>query len=158
MSQGGIPRTVNLTHSVGSDYPPRRPPYPESLLFPYWTFRRNSKRALCAFSWEFYFALVLIRANCLCAFTQVREFYFASCANLLDFGEFKFTILQEPANWDSPFCKKRWPQAYHFRLAPTGHVNWSVITRPGHGENLLRFCFAKKDPDLDEACARLRQL
>ena len=28
----------------------------------------------------------------------------------------------------------------------------------GHGENLLRFCFAKKDPDLDEACARLRRL
>jgi aminotransferase len=28
----------------------------------------------------------------------------------------------------------------------------------GHGENLLRFCFAKKDADLDDACARLRRL
>ena len=26
------------------------------------------------------------------------------------------------------------------------------------GEDLLRFCFAKKDADLDEACARLRKL
>lgn len=28
----------------------------------------------------------------------------------------------------------------------------------GRGENLLRFCFAKKDAELDEACARLRRL
>jgi len=28
----------------------------------------------------------------------------------------------------------------------------------GHGENLLRFCFAKRDRDLDDACARLRKL
>jgi aminotransferase len=28
----------------------------------------------------------------------------------------------------------------------------------GHGENLLRFCFAKNDDELDEACARLRRL
>lgn len=28
----------------------------------------------------------------------------------------------------------------------------------GRGENLLRFCFAKKDAELDEACARLRTL
>jgi aminotransferase len=45
-------------------------------------------------------------------------------------------------------------------LAATGvaAVAGSAFFRPGHGENLLRFCFAKKDPDLDEACARLRKL
>jgi aminotransferase len=37
-------------------------------------------------------------------------------------------------------------------------VAGSAFFRPGHGENLLRFCFAKKDRDLDEACARLRRL
>ncbi len=37
-------------------------------------------------------------------------------------------------------------------------VAGSAFFRPGHGENLLRFCFAKKDHDLDEACARLRKL
>jgi aminotransferase len=36
-----------------------------------------------------------------------------------------------------------------FRTGPEGQ---------GHGENLLRFCFAKKDHDLDDACARLRRL
>jgi aminotransferase len=45
-------------------------------------------------------------------------------------------------------------------LASTGvaSVAGSAFFRPGHGENLLRFCFAKRDPDLDEACARLRKL
>jgi aminotransferase len=45
-------------------------------------------------------------------------------------------------------------------LAATGvaSVSGSAFFRPGHGENLLRFCFAKKDHDLDEACARLRRL
>ena len=45
-------------------------------------------------------------------------------------------------------------------LAATGvaAVAGSAFFRPGHGENLLRFCFAKKDHDLDEACARLRRL
>src|ERR1035438_3661934 len=45
-------------------------------------------------------------------------------------------------------------------LAATGvaAVAGSAFFRPDHGENLLRFCFAKKDPDLDAACARLRQL
>jgi aminotransferase len=45
-------------------------------------------------------------------------------------------------------------------LAVTGvaSVAGSAFFRPGHGENLLRFCFAKKDHDLDEACARLRRL
>jgi aminotransferase len=37
-------------------------------------------------------------------------------------------------------------------------VAGSAFFRKGHGENLLRFCFAKKDADLDEACARLRKL
>jgi len=45
-------------------------------------------------------------------------------------------------------------------LAATGvaSVAGSAFFRPGRGENLLRFCFAKKDPDLDEACVRLRKL
>jgi aminotransferase len=44
-------------------------------------------------------------------------------------------------------------------LAATGvsSVAGSAFFRPGLGENLLRFCFAKRDHDLDEACARLRR-
>ena len=43
-------------------------------------------------------------------------------------------------------------------LAKTGvaSVAGSAFFRAGLGENLLRFCFAKKDHDLDNACARLR--
>jgi aminotransferase len=45
-------------------------------------------------------------------------------------------------------------------LAATGvaSVAGSAFFRPERGENLLRFCFAKKDRDLDEACTRLRNL
>jgi aminotransferase len=45
-------------------------------------------------------------------------------------------------------------------LAATGvaAVAGSAFFRPGRGENLLRFCFAKKDHELDQACARLRKL
>ncbi len=45
-------------------------------------------------------------------------------------------------------------------LAATGvaSVSGSAFFRPGRGENLLRFCFAKQDHELDEACARLRKL
>ncbi len=45
-------------------------------------------------------------------------------------------------------------------LSATGvaTVAGSAFFRPGRGENLLRFCFAKQDHDLDEACARLRRL
>lgn len=45
-------------------------------------------------------------------------------------------------------------------LAATGvaSVAGSAFFRPGRGESLLRFCFAKKDDALDEACARLRRL
>jgi aminotransferase len=45
-------------------------------------------------------------------------------------------------------------------LAVTGvaSVAGSAFFRRGHGENLLRFCFAKKDHDLDDACERLRKL
>jgi aminotransferase len=48
----------------------------------------------------------------------------------------------------------------HTLLARTGvaSVAGSAFFRPGGGENLLRFCFAKKDADLDEACRRLRKL
>ena len=37
-------------------------------------------------------------------------------------------------------------------------VAGSAFFRPGRGENLLRFCFAKQDAELDEACERLRRL
>ena len=45
-------------------------------------------------------------------------------------------------------------------LAATGvaSVAGSAFFRPGRGEDLLRFCFAKRDADLDDACARLRRL
>jgi aminotransferase len=45
-------------------------------------------------------------------------------------------------------------------LAKTGvaSVAGSAFFRPGGCENLLRFCFAKKDEDLKEACRRLRAL
>jgi aminotransferase len=45
-------------------------------------------------------------------------------------------------------------------LARTGvaAVAGSAFFRAGHGEDLLRFCFAKKDHDLDDACTRLRTL
>jgi len=45
-------------------------------------------------------------------------------------------------------------------LAATGvaTVAGSAFFRPGRGEELLRFCFAKKDDELDEACERLRKL
>jgi len=37
-------------------------------------------------------------------------------------------------------------------------VAGSAFFREGRGENLLRFCFAKQDSELDEACERLRKL
>ena len=45
-------------------------------------------------------------------------------------------------------------------LAATGvaSVAGSAFFRSGGGEKLLRFCFAKIDDDLNEACARLRKL
>ncbi|HEX2917860.1 MAG TPA: aminotransferase class I/II-fold pyridoxal phosphate-dependent enzyme [Edaphobacter sp.] len=45
-------------------------------------------------------------------------------------------------------------------LAKTGvaAVAGSAFFRSGKGEDLLRFCFAKKDEDLEEACRRLRAL
>ncbi len=45
-------------------------------------------------------------------------------------------------------------------LAATGvaSVAGSAFFRSGGGNNLLRFCFAKKDHELDDACARLRGL
>lgn len=45
-------------------------------------------------------------------------------------------------------------------LAKTGvaAVAGSAFFSPGHGEDLLRFCFAKKDADLSEACRRLAGL
>jgi aminotransferase len=55
---------------------------------------------------------------------------------------------------ESAALKARW------LLKKTGvaAVAGSAFFRTGHGENLLRFCFAKKDADLDDACARLRAL
>jgi aminotransferase len=45
-------------------------------------------------------------------------------------------------------------------LAKTGvaAVAGSAFFRAGRGEDLLRFCFAKKDEDLADACRRLRSL
>jgi aminotransferase len=37
-------------------------------------------------------------------------------------------------------------------------VAGSAFFRPGRGEDLLRFCFAKQDAELDEACERLRKI
>ena len=37
-------------------------------------------------------------------------------------------------------------------------VAGSAFFRPGHGGNLLRFCFAKRDAELDQACQRLQSL
>jgi aminotransferase len=42
------------------------------------------------------------------------------------------------------------------RETGVGSVAGSAFFRPGGGENLLRFCFAKKDTDLADACRRLR--
>jgi len=55
--------------------------------------------------------------------------------------------------------KKSAEKARHL-LAATGvaAVAGSAFFRPGRGEDLLRFCFAKQDAELDEACARLRKL
>jgi aminotransferase len=47
-----------------------------------------------------------------------------------------------------------------YLMAKTGvaAVAGSAFFRPGRGEDLLRFCFAKQDAELDEACDRLRKL
>ncbi len=44
------------------------------------------------------------------------------------------------------------------RLTGVASVSGSAFFRAGRGENLLRFCFAKRDAELDEACERLRKL
>ena len=45
-------------------------------------------------------------------------------------------------------------------LATTGvaAVAGAAFFRPGRGEDLLRFCFAKRDAELDDACERLRRI
>jgi aminotransferase len=52
------------------------------------------------------------------------------------------------------------PEKARALLKATGvaAVAGSAFFSKGRGENLLRFCFAKRDADLDEACARLRKL
>jgi aminotransferase len=47
-----------------------------------------------------------------------------------------------------------------YLLATTGiaAVAGSAFFRPGRGEDLLRFCFAKRDDDLEQACTRLQSL
>jgi aminotransferase len=44
------------------------------------------------------------------------------------------------------------------RATGVAAVAGSAFFRPGRGENLLRFCFAKQDAELDDACERLRKL
>jgi len=45
-------------------------------------------------------------------------------------------------------------------MAATGvaSVAGTAFFRPGRGDDMLRFCFAKKDSELDDACERLRKL
>jgi aminotransferase len=47
---------------------------------------------------------------------------------------------------------------YLLRATGVAAVAGTAFFRPGHGENLLRFCFAKQDAELDDACERLRKL
>ena len=47
---------------------------------------------------------------------------------------------------------------YLLRVTGVAAVAGTAFFRPGRGEDLLRFCFAKQDAELDEACARLRKL
>lgn len=60
----------------------------------------------------------------------------------------------------SRLAGKTAPERARSLLAATGvaAVAGSAFFRPGGGTDLLRFCFAKKDNELDEACARLRGL
>lgn len=44
------------------------------------------------------------------------------------------------------------------RRTGVASVAGSAFFRKGGGENLLRFCFAKRDADLQDACERLRRL
>jgi aminotransferase len=44
------------------------------------------------------------------------------------------------------------------KMTGVASVAGSAFFRPGRGEDLLRFCFAKKDADLAEACRRLKAL
>ena len=44
------------------------------------------------------------------------------------------------------------------RATGVAAVAGTAFFRPGRGENLMRFCFAKQDAELDEACERLRKL
>ena len=50
------------------------------------------------------------------------------------------------------------PEKARNLMARTGvaSVAGTAFFRPGRGQNLLRFCFAKQDAELDEACQRLR--
>ena len=45
-------------------------------------------------------------------------------------------------------------------MAATGvaSVAGTAFFRPGRGDDMLRFCFAKKDAELDDACERLRKV
>ena len=47
---------------------------------------------------------------------------------------------------------------YLLKQTGVASVAGSAFFRKGGGEHLLRFCFAKRDDDLDEACRRLRTL
>jgi aminotransferase len=44
------------------------------------------------------------------------------------------------------------------RATGIASVPGSAFFRPGYGDHLLRFCFGKKQVDLDRACERLQQL
>ena len=47
---------------------------------------------------------------------------------------------------------------YLLRETGVASVPGEAFYHAGGGENLVRFCFAKTDEDLDDACDRLRRL
>jgi D-methionine transport system substrate-binding protein len=64
-------------------------------------------------------------------------------------------------SWPTPAaCPARTREKARSLLAETGAaaVAGSAFFRPGRGENLLRFCFGKKDEDLALACESLKRL
>ena len=71
-----------------------------------------------------------------------------------------YYILASTAGLDGVLSGDTAAQRARSLLAKTGvaAVAGSAFFRAGKGEDLLRFCFAKKDEDLADACRRLRAL
>jgi aminotransferase len=71
-----------------------------------------------------------------------------------------YYILASTAGLEGVLSGETAAQRARSLLTKTGvaAVAGSAFFRAGKGEDLLRFCFAKKDEDLEEACRRLRGL